>query len=220
MKKMKKIIAVLTAAVISVTALVTTAFTASAKGVFDDAVTMKPLTYYSEKLDKKEVIYYKIKASSDGKINLFCGDTIGGGWVRYSLIDAATNEIAEGFFTPNCKREFKDIEKGTYYLKVVAGNSDDLFFEDLYYNFISDGKSTVSYEEPTATIALKLEKGDSFRVAVVTTDYDGKIKWTTTKKSVATISKGKVVAKGTGMARIRAYLDDGSYTEIMVIVEE
>lgn len=32
----KKIITVLTAAVISVTALVTTAFTASAKGVFDD----------------------------------------------------------------------------------------------------------------------------------------------------------------------------------------
>ena len=47
MKKMKKIIAVLTAAVISVTALVTTAFTASAKGVFDNAVTMKAMTYYS-----------------------------------------------------------------------------------------------------------------------------------------------------------------------------
>lgn len=220
MKKMKKIIAVLTAAVISVTALVTTAFTASAKGVFDNAVTMKAMTYYSlNNLDRGDYEFFKITLKSSGDLTLRWSY---GGGVHAELYDSSANIVQEDFFIGYSRadeRTIKELKKGTYYLKIFGNEGYTASVDDLYYVFNSDGKSTVSYEEPTATIALKLEKGDSFRVSVVTTDYDGKIKWTTTKKSVATISKGKVVAKGTGKARIRAYLDDGSYTEIMVIVE-
>lgn len=219
MKKIKRIITVLIAAAVSVAAMVSTAFTASAKGVFDDAITMEPLTYYSKDLDSKEVVFYRIKVPSKGKINIFCGDTVGGGWVSYAFIDAETNVISESFFVPNCMEEIKDIKKGTYYLKIIAGGDDNLFYENLYYNFIPNENSTGSYDEPTAVIALRLKKGDTARVTVVTDDYDGSITWTSTKKSVATVSKGRITAKKKGNARIRAYLDDGSYTEILVIVE-
>ena len=218
MKKMKKIIAVLTAAVISVTALVTTAFTASAYNDFSNPKSMKENQTYSHFISKwGQSLFYEIKIPSKGTISINVEEIVGD--IDLRIYNEDEKKIFEEiYFSSGYNFELENMAAGTYYIEFWAYNNKSSF-ENFYYDFTSNSKITTSNSESKATIALKLEKGDSFKIAVVASDYDGKIKWTTTKKSVATISKGKVTAKGEGKARIRAYLDDGSYTEIMVIVE-
>lgn len=219
MKRLRKIITVLIAAAVSVTAMVSTAFMASAKGVFDDAVTMKEKELYSVEGFKSGYFqYYKITLKSGGDLTFRWSY---GGGVHAELYDANADIVQKDFFIGYNRADEKTIKiskKGTYYLKIFGNEGYAASVDDLYYVFKSDGKTTA--DEPTASIALKLKKGETARVGVVASDYDGSIKWTTTKKSVATVSKGKITAKSKGKARIRAYLDDGSYTEIIVIVED
>ncbi|MDD7428975.1 MAG: Ig-like domain-containing protein [Oscillospiraceae bacterium] len=218
MKKIKRIITVLIAAAVSVAAMVSTAFTASARSVFDGAITMEEKELYSlDNVNIGDYVYYKITLKSSGDLTIRWSY---GGGVNAELYDSNAYIIQESFFIGyNCADEItiENVKKGTYYLKVFGTQSYTACVRDLYYVFKSDG--TAPADEPTAVIALRLKKGDTARVTVVTDDYDGSITWTSTKKSVATVSKGKITAKKKGNARIRAYLDDGSYTEILVIVE-
>lgn len=222
MRKIKRMITVLIAAAVSVAAMVSTAFTASAVGVFDNAIPMEPMTYYSYQFGEDETVYFKITLKSSGTLKLFCENNTGNwyGGPRYTLIDESMNQYDDGQLSKNYSKEIKELSKGTYYFKFYAPGPD-MSFTNVYYSFVSDGKTPADEpdDEPTAVIALRLKKGDTARVTVVTNDYDGSIRWTSTKKSVATVSKGKITAKKKGNARIRAYLDDGSYTEILVIVE-
>lgn len=218
MKKLSKVLSVLVAAILAVTVIASTFMTVGAKGVFDDATTMKAMTYYSGNLKVSELEYYKIKVPSDGTLKLYCEGLDGGDWgqIIWFLMDSSANELENGYLGNDSKAELKDIKKGTYYIKLKCKYGDSKY-KNLYYNFIPDGKTTV-FEEPSASIAIYLEEGDSVKAAVIASDYDGKIKWSISDKSVATISNRKIIAKKAGKARIRAYLDDGSFAEIYVIV--
>lgn len=74
---LKKIAAVIATAAIAVSALVIPTTTASAAGVFDNAIKMEQLEYYTKNLGKGSITYFKITLPSDGKLILRCSKAIG-----------------------------------------------------------------------------------------------------------------------------------------------
>lgn len=88
------------------------------------------------------------------------------------------------------------------------------YIKDLSYSFTPAQKATVS-------ISTTIKKGTTLQLGSVTENYDGKVTWLSTKKSVATVSdKGLVTAKKAGTTYIRAQLDNGDYVEIKVVVKK
>ena len=73
---------------------------------------------------------------------------------------------------------------------------------------------------PTISLALNVKVGDELDFSALATNYTGKCKWATTKKAVATVSKGKVKVVGAGKAKIRVYMDNGDYAEITLIAKK
>lgn len=209
----KRIAAFFAAAVIAVTSLV---INVSAKGVFDDAIKMEALEYYSKNFKKNEIIYYKINIPSDGKITLYCEEAIGSGWEKYYLLDSNANEVTKGynFLTNNHKNEIKDITKGTYYLKIAAGSDDDLYFKNLYYSFTSD-------EKPTIKLNVSIYEGSSIQLGAIVENSKSSVTWLSTKPKVASVSSnGRVKGLKAGKSTIRASLNSGEYVEIRVTVVE
>jgi len=102
-----------------------------------------------------------------------------------------------------------ELEKGTYYIKVCG----DVFTK-------VEGKTSITFTYPQATKAEKsteitsftvtLKKGSTLQLGTILSG-EGTVKWSTSKKAVATVSsKGKVTAKGKGTAVITAKAGDSS----------
>ena len=105
------------------------------------------------------------------------------------------------------------VKKGTYYLEFYMRNGKD-YFNDFYYTFTPEKE-----KDPPVRLAVTLKKGKTLNLGSVVSNYSGKIKWTTSDKSVASVSKGKVKALKIGKSRIRAVMDNGEYAEITVNVK-
>lgn len=210
----KRLMAMLLAAVMSVSGLVAATVTAGAKGVFDDAVKVNELECYSKEFTgAKEDIYYKIALPKAGQITIRCADASGMGWTTWCLLNSGADEIDGGNLNSNFSYITKDLEKGTYYLRVV-GSVKGAYIKDLYYTFTPNKKPVISF---SATI----KKGTTLQLGAVTENYDGKVTWSSAKKSVATVSsKGLVTAKKAGTAYIRAKMDNGDYVEIKIVVKK
>ena len=105
-----------------------------------------------------------------------------------------------------------EIQKpGTYYIQMKA-REDNVSVKDYYIKFDPTDKPTIAFK-------MTMKKGTSVSLGAVTENYDGKVTWTSTKKSVAAVSTtGKVTAKKTGTTTIRASLDNGEYIQITVKV--
>lgn len=217
---LKKIAAIVATAAVAVSAFVLPTTTASAKGPFDGAVKMEFMEYYEHNFQSKgEVITYKVDIKKRGTLYMRClnqfdatetriyntsGDLILDNWNHsfYGTDDRWT--VGEG--------QKVEIEKpGTYYIQMKA-RKDNSTAKDYYINFTPTDKPTIAFK-------LTMKKGTSVSLGTVTENYDGKVTWTSTKKSVATVSTtGKVTAKKAGTTTIRASLDNGEYIQITVKV--
>lgn len=99
--------------------------------------------------------------------------------------------------TVTSKGVIKGIKKGSTSIKVKVG-------KETY---------TVPVKVETPSISktsVTLKKGSSYKLKVNGTSRS--VKWSTNNSKVATVSGGKVVAKGVGQAIITAKLNDKSYT--------
>ena len=105
-----------------------------------------------------------------------------------------------------------EIQKpGTYYIQMKA-REDNVSVKDYYIKFDPTDKPTIAFK-------MTMKKGTSVSLGAITENYDGKVTWTSTKKTVATVSTtGKVTAKKAGTTTIRASLDNGEYIQITVKV--
>lgn len=212
---MKKLAAAVMAAVITVSAMVIPTTTASAAGVFDGAQRMESMEYYNVDLpNANEHKIFKIELAKNGTLTFRyreCNDS-----VKLHLYDEKAEKIATfepitGYKQQNREYTVKALNKGTYYLDLFYHKS--IYVSDLYYTFTPDQK-------PTISLKLTVTKGDTIQLGSVVENYDGKVTWETTKKSVATVStNGKVTAKKKGTATIRAKLDSGEYVQIKVVVK-
>ena len=208
MLKFKRIASIFLAMVMVVTAMCALSVSASAKGVFDGAVKMEQLEYYSKKFSKaNQSIIYKIVLKQEGTLIFRCRES---SYTKFGLYNSNAEEIRSGWGVSD-GLTVKIEKAGTYYYEVGA-RYDNSSFTDLYYTFTPT-------EEPTIKLAVTLKKGNTLNLGAITENYDGKVSFVSTKKSVATVSKGVVTAVAKGQATIRASLDNGTYSEIKIIVK-
>lgn len=214
---MKKILSVLLAMAMIFSVMSAGVVNASAASIFSGAKKINALDAISisaEKSKEKVTKYYKINLSDSGRIKFHADshdDT--GGYIKISLLNSNGKTIIEPSVSYNIleKKEFQISKKGIYYIRIDV--SKYYHITNFYYTFEPDAK-------PTISIGVYMDVGDTLNVAALASNYDGKVTWKTTKKAVATISKGKIKAKSAGKARIRAYMDNGEYAEIVVIVKD
>lgn len=206
---LKKIAAVIATAAIALSALVMPTTTASAAGVFDNAIKMEQLEYYTKNLGKGSITYFKITLPSDGKLILRCSKAIGAGWTHCCLLNSNAETVSDDWNMHDNWEASKDLKKGTYYAKISATEQT---LEDFYYTFTPTDK-------PSVKLSITLKKGQTLQLGSILENSKSKTTWLSTKKTVATVSsKGLVTAKKTGKTTIRATLDSGEYAEITVKV--
>lgn len=219
---LKKIAAIVATAAVAVSAFVLPTTTASAKGPFDGAVKMEFMEYYDHNFQSKgEVITYKVDIKKRGTLHF---RSLNGVKDTYTKVYNSAGDILKdssnvynysGYdVTWGDEDRFNklEIEKGgTYYIQVQT-RADNVSIKDYYINFTPTDKPTIAFK-------LTMKKGTSVSLGAVTENYDGKVTWTSTKKTVAAVSTtGKVTAKKTGTTTIRASLDNGEYIQITVKV--
>lgn len=207
---LKKIAAVIATAAIAVSALVIPTTTASAVGVFDNAIKMEQLEYYTKNLEEGSITYFKITLPSDGKLILRCSKAVECGWTKCCLLNSNAETVSDNWNMYGNWEDGRDLKKGTYYAKITSGTKQTL--EDFYYTFIPTDK-------PSVKLSITLKKGQTLQLGSILENSKSKTTWLSTKKTVATVSsKGLVTAKKTGKTTIRATLDSGEYAEITVKV--
>lgn len=219
MKKLaRKFLAMLLTAAIAVSGMVMTTVSAGAKGMFDDAIELETLELVSANLDEiGDSIYYEINLPKKGDITLRLAKGRGVNWCLFNTIGEEIS--SRGFDGSNSSQTVSDLVKGKYYIKITAhdyysfSGEKEFYIKDFSYSFSPAQKATVS-------ISATIKKGSTLQLGSVTENYDGKVTWLSTKKSVATVSdKGLVTAKKAGTTYIRAQLDNGDYVEIKVVVK-
>ena len=212
MKKFKKITAVLLSVVMIVCCL---SASVSAKSVFDSASKLEALELvsgYQKVANAIKEVYYKISLPDSGKLSFHCKDYTSSGWVRVYLYDTTGKTILdEGWPNDSCRID----KKGTYYIKIwMEGYYDGrTHYEDFYYSFEPDNT-------PTISLALNVKVGDELDFSALASNYSGKCTWKSTKPAVASVDKGKVKALKVGKAKIRAYMNNGDYAEITLVVKK
>lgn len=230
MKKITKILSVILAAVMLMTTLCVTSsaasiedtakaidsgskvsFTPDTSGLFGGSEEYKD---FKVKLSEKGTLKLTISTvSKDTRVKLIDSN---GNTVECSETSATTGNIyykKEISLSWNSNVEkfkgvikYKSLAKGTYYVRIW----NDSFSE-------VKGKMSVSFSYPQASsddeetgtisaLSVTLKKGDTLQLGTVI-EGEGTPKWTTSKKSVATVdSDGKVTAKSAGTANIKATL--------------
>lgn len=209
---LKKIAAVIATAAIAVSALVIPTTTANAAGVFDNAIKMEQLEYYTKNLEEDSTTYFKITLPSDGKLILRCSKAAGGIIVetKCSILNTNAETVSNTWEMRNNWQGEQELKKGTYYVKILSYENQTL--EDFYYTFTPTDK-------PSVKLSITLKKGQTLQLGSILENSKSKTTWLSTKKTVATVSsKGLVTAKKTGKTTIRATLDSGEYAEITVKV--
>lgn len=227
MKKITKILSVLLAAVML---MATLCVTSSADSVEDTAKAIdsgKKVSFTPDANIKKD---YKITLSEKGTLKL--NITSKTATVFVQLLDSNGNQVDfdsenANVTTGSCRTSFggnarlewnssfekfsgkisyKSLAKGTYYVRIWRD-----------YGYASKGKTSVSFTYPQASsndeetgtissLSVTLKKGETLQLGAVI-EGEGTPKWTTSKKSVATVdSSGKITAKSAGTANIKATL--------------
>lgn len=216
---LKKIAAIVATAAVAVSAFVLPTTTASAKGPFDGAVKMDFMEYYDHNFQsKEEVITYKVDIKKRGTLNFRC---LNGVYRTFTKVYNSSGDILkdEGTFisgwdatwAPDGNNKLMIEKPGTYYIQIKP-KDDNISIKDYYINFTPTDKPTIAFK-------LTMKKGTSVSLGAVTENYDGKVTWMSTKKTVATVSStGKITAKKAGTTTIRASLDNGEYIQITVKV--
>ncbi|MBR5089079.1 MAG: Ig-like domain-containing protein [Ruminiclostridium sp.] len=213
MAKFRKLASVLLAVAMAVTAMFALSATASAASVFSGAKTMKELNTYSwTPKSKPDQVFYKLTLPDSGKLTIRAAD---GDWTSVRLFDAKAKELSfvadwQSWYSG---QNFTVPQKGTYYLKFACAR-DGGFIKGVYWSFERD-------EKPTITISETLNVGDKINLSAAIANYDGKAKWTTSNKKVATIENGVLKAVGEGKATITASIDyETVLDEIRIVVKK
>lgn len=214
MKKLaKKFLAALLTSVIAVSGIVATTAPAAAESVYDNAAELKALETISiDNFKEVKSVYYKIDIPREGTLRIKCSAN----YCTMFEIKTGDDQTVSSTVKGKTVKSFdvENLQKGTYYLRLCDeygfGNA---YVRELYYTFEPT-------EKPIISLGVTMKKGDKIQFDAITENYDGKVTWKSTKKSVATVnSKGLITAKKAGTTYIRAKMDNGDYVEIKVVVK-
>lgn len=240
MKILKKMLCGVMAAVMMVTALCIPASAANdydGAKLVDSGKKVSFTTKYNEydNLGKGWGIgipnIYKVDLSKAGTLKLTVVSQTGSIFVQlldeeateyidYNEIKSITGNAQhhhEGYAWIHCDSNLKKskttleykLKKGTYFVRVVGTSNSEI-----------NGKTSVSFSYPQAekksdtaeitSFEISLKKGNTIQLGAILSG-EGNVKWSTSKKSVATVSsKGKITAKAKGTAVITAKVGDSS----------
>ena len=168
--------------------------------------------YYGALMSSSDKDFYKFTLQNDSKINInFSHDSIDtetACWRLY-LYDMSNTEIYNYFRIPGSKfaitTDSINLKKGDYYIKIVCGDAYtgiDYSLKVVVPNSIINPTS-VSLDKTS----LSLSKGGTYtlKATVAPSNATNKtVTWTTSDSNVATVSGGKITAKGVGTATITA----------------
>lgn len=229
MKIFRKIAAVLSAAVIAVSACASMAVTAGADSIADTAKAISSgTTYKCEFVGDWEYSDYKINVSSSGTLSVKLDSTLE--YAELELFDSDFNYVYISDYTITSGRKrgggsgswyidlrwnnvgeklasttIWKVTKGTYYLRLHNNYGTGISHS------WSSGKANITATYPSTTSAAKfnyltisLKKGDTLSLGADITG-SGDVTWKSSKSSVASVSSaGKVTAKSKGSAIITA----------------
>lgn len=168
---------------------------------------------YTEKGDLDED-WYKIKLKGNHKYKFhfsnFCRD-----FAKTTLLinlhksnGQETNDISFSYQmeeTGSNYVNFKTTKAGYYYIRVYNYFDYETDDDHPYKIWVTDREKKKSKGITLNRTSLKLKKGKTFKLKATTNPKGKKVKWTTSNKKVATVSKsGKVTAKKAGKAKITA----------------
>ncbi len=224
MRKFKKFAAVLLSMVMIVCCFSASAY---AGNILNDAKTIKQLETISiiNKTNEDKSYYYKINLPDSGKL-AFHGERTKSFWgtERFYVSDSNGTSIFDEYLNQSFEQTINIKKKGTYLIKINL---------DRKYDYYSGGKSGTDYASvsnfyysfepdntPTISLALNVKVGDELDFSALATNYTGKCTWKSTKPAVASVDKGKVKALKVGKAKIRAYMNNGDYAEITLVVKK
>lgn len=219
---LKKGVALFLAAMMLVTAMPTVV---GAESLMDAAREIDPLELFSEDFGEKghdpKTVYYAIILPEAGTVSLNCGaikyDAYSSSPSSYSecsfrLMDTKGNIVKDGYLKGDDHFEVLGLQAGTYYLSFY-GNKNFNGFSNFYYAFAPDNS-------PAISLSITLKKGTELQLGTLIENSTDKAKWSSTKKSVATVSdKGLVKAVKAGTTYIKATLPTGEYASIKVTVK-
>ena len=130
-----------------------------------------------------------------------------------NLLGSTSVSKHESVFAPSDIGINYSLDAGTYYLRLWTNSKD---YAKTYTYFARQ----IVAKDATLEICITLKKGKSIQLgAILNNCKDKKIKWTSSKKKIATVSsKGKVKAKKKGTTTIKAYNSSGLVAKIKVKV--
>lgn len=225
--KLKKLAAAVLAAVTLVLAM---AVPVSADSIFDTAKNIDSGKKVTKTLGKGKSMDYKITPTEKGTATVKL--TAKTNCCEFYVYDSDGNEVSFtcdatlGSMNSYNKRDLywdstSEVFKGTLSFNVKANKTYYIKIKNYSYAVSGDWEFTASFKyptgetEPTALMSLTLKKGDTVQLGA---NGDG-AKWSTSKKSVATVSaNGLVTAVKKGKAVIT--LKCGSKTQTIEIVVE
>lgn len=224
MKIFRKIVAVLSAVVIAVSACASMAVTAGADSIYDTAKAISSgksvstiLPAYNDTADYKVTVSgsgtLKFSIESQmGKLSMEVYDSNGNLLSTIANTDTSGNSSSIGkdmhnMYWNDTIEKYKgtvsySVKSGTYYIR----------FYRYSYSSSGNGKLTFTATYPTGSsskakinyITLNLSKGDTLSLGADITG-SGNVTWKSSKSSVASVSSaGKVTAKSKGSAIITA----------------
>ncbi|MBR5089078.1 MAG: Ig domain-containing protein [Ruminiclostridium sp.] len=210
--KFKRLAGIMLAIVMVITTVCAMSVTASAASVFSGAKTMKELETYTWKAKRGTQNYYKIEVPRAGTIKFGYASRT---YELFRVYDSKMNELASNtYHYPWDGYNVQVSKKGTYYLKLESDKSDEDIVKGFYYVFTPS-------EEETIVLTETLNVGDKINLSAAIANYDGKAKWTTSNKKVATIENGVLKAVGEGKATITASIDyETVLDEIRIVVKK
>lgn len=111
------------------------------------------------------------------------------------------------------------LDKGTYYVKAYLGMYATVKGKTSVSFTYPQDKSESSDSAKITSFTITLKKGSTLQLGTILSG-EGTVKWSTSKKSVATVtSKGKVTAKAKGTAVITAKTGDSSMKITIKVTE-
>ena len=215
---MKSISKKITAVILSAAMLVTGLFFAPAKS--EAAGFNYILDEYSQAVAGQEITYNYTVNKAGYLYNYLTVSPLTG--VNISVYKAGTCVDSKYISSTDAEWEYNDKYKGyDYFYALPYASTGDY---QIKLNFDSDVVfcETILQEKATPVISNKsitITKG--FKKKLSVKDAGGTVKWSSSKKSVATVdSKGKVTAKKKGTATISAKTKDGSVLKCKVTVKD
>ena len=236
MKKITKILSVIMAAVMLMTALCVPASAASNLKNAKMIDSEKKISYTPELGEEK---LYKVKLSKAGNLKLNITSASFGTFVTVYDSDMAEKikpekiekiagsiygspevniYISSGAAASKCNLDYK-LKKGTYIIAVRTGQNGSVKGKtSITFNYPQE-KAESSDSAKITSFAITLKKGDSIQLDAILSG-EGTVKWSTSKKAVATVTgKGKVTAKAKGTAVITAKTGDSSMKITVKVAE-